>query len=84
MKTKLRLVFGIVSLLALGAVVYLRASATNSISTTITAPAPAGESSCCGPDPASVLPIPYITTSAKTDVDAKVSSAAQADVPAKN
>jgi hypothetical protein len=84
MQTKLRLVFGIVSLLAVGAVVYLRASATNAISTTISAPAPAGESSCCGPDPASVLPNPYTATPAKSGVDAKVNSAAKADAPAKN
>ncbi len=65
MKFKLRLLLGLLSLAALGAVVYVRASSKNSApANPVPAVAISPGDSCCGPDPASALPMVNYATPA--------------------
>jgi uncharacterized membrane protein len=70
MRLKLRLLVALLGALAVGAVVYVRASVFggDASSTPASASASSGESCCGGPSPESVLPNPY---AAKPSVPAK-------------
>jgi len=75
MKLQFRLLFGLLSLAAVGAVVYVHASSNKTVSAPVPAVNATSGDSCCGPDPASVLPNFY---------QAKPETPAAPAAPAKN